>query len=255
MVPMHPRKIALSCLALLSLPLALAGCSGSSSGPKSATSSSAAAPSASGASTAGSGSTAGQLTGSKLATLLLPVSALPSGFASSPGTAIDSGAALTTAAAKYSITSLSCNDLVNDFGQSGFGENAMAFNVLANSTNGEIFEEAVYQFATPAAASAFYTGLKDKWPSCGTFTANDGTGDSGNLTVAGASAPSGLGQEDFGLTMKGSSSGTDLAEGTTVALDGADVYAASAGAQSTTVPTDLDQAALMQKLISSVSGS
>ena len=256
---MHPRKIALACLAL-SVPLAVAGCSSSGSGSKGATSSpgtasssAAGSPSASSPSTAAS-SSAAQLTGSKLAALLLPTSALPAGFAPSSGAAVDSGASLTTAAAKFSIGSLSCNDIVNDFGQAGFGESAMAFNVLANSANGEIFEEAVYQFATPTGASAFYDGLKDKWPSCGTFAANDGSGDTGNLTVAGASAPSGLGQEDFGFTMKGTSSGTNLDEGNTVVLDGSDVYAVSTGEQGTTLPTDLDQASLTQKLISSITG-
>jgi hypothetical protein len=247
---------------VLSVPLALAGCS--SSGSNSAANSSAS--SNSGASSASSGSaaattsstaaagSAAQLTGTKLAALLLPASDLPSGFAVSQGAAVDSGASLATGAAKYAIASISCNDLVNDFGQTGFGESAMAFNVLANPTSGEVFEEAVYQFATPTAASTFYTGLKTKWLSCGKFAATDGDGDTGNLTVAAASAPSGLGQEDFGFTMKGSSSGSALAEGNTIVLDGADIYAASTGKQSSTLPTDLDQTALTQKLISSVTG-
>jgi hypothetical protein len=256
---MHPRKIALSCLALC-LPLAVVGCSGSSSGSKSATgspspaaSSAASSPSAAGSSAPASGS-AGlqQLTGTKLAALLLPASDLPSGFTPSQGAATDSGDGLTTAAAKFPIASLSCNDLVNDFGQAGFGENAMAFNSLQNSTSGEVFEDAVYQFATPAAANAFYSGLKAKWPACGTFAASDTSGDSGNLTVASVSVPSGLGQDDFGFTMKGTSSGTNIAEGTTVVLDGAGVYAVSTAEQGTTLPTDLDETTLTQKLLSSV---
>lgn len=256
---MHPRKIALSCLALC-LPLAVVGCSSSSSGSKSAAgspstaaSSAAGSPSAAAPSAAASSSSGlPQLTGTKLAALLLPASDLPSGFAPSQGAATDSGASLTTAAAKFPVASLSCNDLVNDFGQAGFGESAMAFNSLANSTSGEIFEDTVYQFATPAAASAFYSGLKAKWPACGSFAASDSSGDSGNLTVANLSVAGGLGQQDFGFTMKGTSSGTNIAEGTTVVLDGADVYAVCTAAQGTTLPTDLDATTLTQKLLSSV---
>lgn len=255
---MNTRKIAISCLAL-SVPLAVVGCSssGSKNAAGSASSAAAGASSASSPSAAASTSSASaaQLTGTKLASLLLTTSDVPSGFAPSSGAAVNSGASLATATAKYLPASLSCNELVNDFGQTGFGESAMAFNVLANSTNGEIFEEAVYQFATPAAASTFYTTLKTKWLSCGTFTANDGSGDTGNLTVASTSAPSGLGQQDFGFTMKGTTSGAKLTEGNTIVLDGADVYAASTGEQGAALPTDLDLATLTQKLMTSVSGS
>ena len=260
---MHPRRVAPSCLAL-SLSLALVGCSGTGtgsgapSGPKNAAGSqSAASPSTAGASRTTSPSAAAavsagrQLTGTELAKLLLTGSDLP-GFAPTTGGALNSGADLTTGAAKYPLASLSCNSLANDFDDTGFGESAMATDMLANSTNGDIFDEAVYQFATPAAASAFYTRLKTVWLSCGRFTANDGSGNTGILTATATSAPSGLGRQDFGFTLKGTTMGAAFAEGNTIVLDGVDVYALSPGKQGSTVPTDLDPATLTQKLIDRV---
>ena len=256
-VLMKSHKLAVSCLAL-SLPLAVVGCS--SSGSKAATGSqntatptAAAASSASSPSAAASGS-AGQLTGTQLAALLLQATDLPSGFAPSTGAEVDSGGSLTTnGLVKYPFPTLSCADLVNDFGQAGFGESAMAANVLANSTNGEIFEEAVYQFPTADDANNFYTELKNKWPACGTISVSDSSGDSGSFTVTPESAPSGLGQQDFAFTMKGTSSGSEIAEGSTIVLDGTDVYAINPGEQGPDVPTDLDPATLAKKLITNVS--
>jgi hypothetical protein len=255
---MKARKIALSCLAL-SVPLALAGCSSSGSGAATGAgsgatgaSSAASSPAAPATSAVAAPGAVQQLTGTQLAAQLLQASDLPSGFAPSTGAAADTGARLATGAAKYSLASLSCNELVNDFGQAGFGESAMASNVFANSANGEIFEEAVYQFATTTEASTFYSALKTRWLACGTFTASDNSGDTGSLTVSTDPAPSGVGQEDFAFTMKGTAEGSKLDEGSTIALEGTDVYAISPGEQGGSLPADLDQTTLTQKLISSV---
>ncbi len=64
-----------------------------------------------------------------------------------------------------------------------------AADVLANSTNGEIFEEAEYQYATSGDANTFYTDLENKWPACGTVSVSDSSGDSGSFTVAPATCP------------------------------------------------------------------
>ena len=69
-----------------------------------------------------------QLTGSQLAAALLPAGAFPPGYRYDKSTSHESGKRLGTGKAKYHLASISCTTLSNVYGQSGFGETAVATN-------------------------------------------------------------------------------------------------------------------------------
>ena len=69
-----------------------------------------------------------QLTGSQLAADLLPAGTFPAGYRYGQSTSSDSGKRLETGQAKYHLASISCTTLNNVYGESGFGETAVAAN-------------------------------------------------------------------------------------------------------------------------------
>lgn len=230
--------------AFAALPLALAGCSGSSTPAGTGTPAAMATPSR-------PAGTARQLTGTQLAGALLSASDLPAGFAVDPGSATDSGGSLTAAATKHPPMSLSCSDLLDDLGKTGFGESAMAGDTAADPNTKEIFNQVVYQFASASKANEFFTSLQAKWNSCGTFTVAD-SGTSGKETVTAASAPAGLGDMAFENTMTASGSGMNLSGTDLAVLKATDVYIVGPGKIGGGRPADLSAQTLMTKLIASV---
>jgi hypothetical protein len=228
------------------LPLALAGCSSSSSGSPSGSTT----PSSPASATA----PAAQLTGTQLTGALLTAADLPTGFSVSSGSAVDSGAALTTAAAKYNPATLSCADLLNDLGKTGFGESAMSDNTLANQTSSEIFNQAVYQFATATAANVYFTSLEAKWNSCGSFS-ESASGASGTVKITAGAAPSGLGDMAFVNTMSATEDGSTLSGSNLVVLKGDDVFLVGPGSISASQPADLVGQTLIQKLMANVAAA
>ena len=241
---MNSRKLKYAGL-VAALPLVLAGCSSSKSGSSSTTAA------------ASSGPTA-QLTGTQLKSALLTTTDAGSGFAASASSETDSGGALTTAAAKYKPATLSCADLLNQMGQSGFGESAMADDTLENDTSGELLNQVVYQFSSATAANVFFTSLEAKWNSCGSFTETDtssGTTTTGKVSITAASAPSGLGDMAFANTMSATESSTTM-NGTNLAvLKGSDVFILGPDKVGGGQPTDLSAQTLMQKLMSNVAAA
>lgn len=127
----------------------------------------------------------------------------------------------------------------------------MATNGVADTASGEVYAEAVYQFASSGAADVFYDGLAATWPSCGMIVSTLTPTEVGRLTVAPTTAPSGLGMQDFAVTMSGTE-GVYLSETVTVVRDGVDVYLGTAGRIGGRQPTDLDSATLLHELIASV---
>lgn len=192
-----------------------------------------------------------QVTGSQLAAVLLTPAQFPAGFATDSTAALDSGGSITTAAAVHDPHNLSCPALLNDLWRPGFGETAMATNGVADTATGEVYAEAVYQFASSGTADVFYEGLAATWPACGMIVATLTPTEVGRLTVAPTTAPSGLGVQDFAVTMSGTE-GVYLSETVTVVRDGVDVYLGTAGRIGGRQPTDLDSAALLHELIANV---
>ncbi len=240
---MNSRKLKYTGL-VAALPLALAACSSSNSG----------SPAGSGATatTAVAGSTT-QLTGTQLKGALLSATDVGTGFTASTDSAVDSGGSLTTAAAKYKPASISCPDLLNEMGQTGFGESAMADDTLENDTSGELLNQVVYQFASATAANVFFTSLEAKWNSCGSFTETDSSsGTTGKVTIVAAAAPSGLGDMAFSNTMTATESSTTMSGTNLAVLKGVDVFIVGPDKVGGGLPTDLSAQTLAQKLMSNV---
>ena len=107
-----------------------------------------------------------QLTGSQLAADLLPAGNFPPGYRYDRSVSYDSGTRLETGQAKYHLASISCKTLANHFGDSGFGETAVATNsystLVDNSTakSGAAFGQTVVQFASASAARSFWQGSR-----------------------------------------------------------------------------------------------
>jgi hypothetical protein len=97
-----------------------------------------------------------QLTGTQLASALLPVSYFPPGYQHAP--IGNSGSRLEHGPARYSLNTMSCEKLVVSPPITGYGETAAAvaadYATGRSSTTGYLQE--VYQFASPAAAAAYF---------------------------------------------------------------------------------------------------
>jgi hypothetical protein len=115
----------------------------------------------------------GQLTGTQLEPVLLPGTAFPAGFTSPANGPTSSGSALTTSVPTYDLAKISCATFIEHLGRAGFGETAMVASSAASAAAGQAYDQLVYQFATPAAATAFVTGVQSLAARCGSFgTAN-----------------------------------------------------------------------------------
>ena len=107
-----------------------------------------------------------QLTGSQLAAALLPAGTFPPGYRYDKSTSYESGHRLETGEAKYHLANISCTTLGNVYGQSGFGETAVASNSYSTlvdndtATSGAAFGQSVYQFASSSAARSFWRGSR-----------------------------------------------------------------------------------------------
>ena len=236
------RKL-ISAAVVVALPLASVGCSSAKATPVVGTSAGA---------TAQVGAPSKQLTGTQLAGALLAAADVPADFGTDSGSAVDSGGALTSAAAKYKPAGMSCTDLLDDIGKAGFGESAMASAEMENDDSGELLDQDVYQFPSATDANVFFTSLQAKWNSCGTFTESDS---SGKVTITAASTPAGLGDLVFANTMTATTSGTTLTGTNMAVLSGFDVFLIGPGKIGTTQPADLSPQALLVKLMTKVSSA
>lgn len=252
---------------LTAIAVTLTGCSGTTSSPGRAastaagSSSSAASPDTAGASPS-AGSTGAAIPDTQLTGTQLTAARLTSGDVGVAGFSPDmgggdSGGSLTTAKAKFSPSTMSCTAFQNDIGGGGFGETAWTDQALINASSKEILSEAVYQFATPALAEAFYNAVKAKTSasSCRTFTISS-QGFSTTLTVTMTPAEPGVGLQDFADTQIGTANGAPNALAETVALDGPDVLMVNADRQNqSTVATDVDTGTLLAKLIAKIAAA
>jgi hypothetical protein len=99
-----------------------------------------------------------QLTGTQLKAALLPASYFPPGYNVTKNQNYNSGPRLEHGPARYHRASFSCQRyLFGTIPESGFGETAIASDIIAAAP--AAFGQDVYQFATPAQATAFYQQL------------------------------------------------------------------------------------------------
>jgi hypothetical protein len=113
-----------------------------------------------------------QFTGTQLAAELVPGSALPRGYGYDNSSAFNSGNRPEIGPVKYKLSSVSCYDFAQNFGQPGFGETAMAGNAYATfigdktATSFGEYDQAVYQFTDTSAARSWWLGLHSALARC-----------------------------------------------------------------------------------------
>jgi hypothetical protein len=222
--------------------LAVAGCTSSST----ASSAAAPAPSAAGAATAGAATApasaatpagavptapmtplaaaSGQLTGTQLESVLLPATDFPAGFAAPSTGPITSGGSLTPGPATYNLATISCATFIQHLGTIGFGETAMVSGSVAAS--GQAYDQLVYQFGTPAAASAFVAGVRSLAGRCGSFTAT-ANGSPGTFSLRATPGTPVGGHPALELLQTGTLGKSKLVLDTLLCASGVDVFAAS----------------------------
>ena len=188
----------------------------------------------------------GQLTGTQLQTVLLPQSFFPAGFTLSPSAAVSSGGALTSGPPQYDLATISCSAFVNHLGNTGFGETAMASASAVGQR--QAFDQVVYQFRSPEAASAFVSGIESLARRCGSFTATD-NGARGMFSLKAAPGPSVGGHPSLELTQTGELNGSALTLDTLLTASGVDVFAGAAAGLGSGAPAGLARETIVYNLM------
>ena len=176
----------------------------------------------------------GQLTGTELATVLLPASDFPSGFAASSSGATTSGGSLTPGAAAYPLATVSCSDFEQHLGSTGFGETAMAADSVVGTD--QAYDQLIYQFASAAQAKAFVAAIAPLAARCASFTA-PADGSTGTFSFAAAAGAPLAGLPTVELKQTGKVTGSAVALDTLFTASGVDVFAASGVGLGTGAPT------------------
>ena len=167
----------------------------------------------------------GQLTGTQLASVLLPASGFPAGFTASSSGPVTSGGSLEVAAAQYNLATVSCADFVEHLGSTGFGETAMAANSVVGAD--QAYDQVVYQFGSAGSASAFVAGLQSLASRCGTsFSATD-NGTSGTFRLTAKAGADVGGHPTVELVQSGTVGGTSVVLDTLFSASGVDVFGAA----------------------------
>jgi hypothetical protein len=189
----------------------------------------------------------GQLTGTTLQTVLLPQSFFPAGFTLSPSSAVSSGDSLTSAPPQYDLATTDCATFINQFGNTGFGETGMASN-SAVAQSEQAFDQIVYQFGSPGAASAFVSGIKSVAARCNSFTATT-NGTEGEFSLRATPGPAVGGHPSLELAEAGVLSGSTLALDTLLSASGVDVFAGAAVGLGVGAPTSLAPETIVYNLM------
>ncbi len=188
----------------------------------------------------------GQLTGTQLETVLLPQSFFPAGFTLSSSSAVSSGPVLSSSPPQYDPATVDCATFVNHFGNTGFGETALASVSAAGQS--QAFDQVVYQFGSPAAASAFAAGVKSLAGRCGSFSATS-NGATGTFSLKAVPGPSVGGHPSVELTQAGVLNHAPLTIDTVLSASGVDVFAGAAVGLGASVPTSLAPATIGYNLM------
>lgn len=189
----------------------------------------------------------GQLTGTELATVLLPQSSFPAGFTLSSSSAVSTGDALSSVPPQYDLATVDCATFVNHFGNTGFGETAMASD-SAVAQQEQAFDQVVYQFASPGAASAFVSGIQSLASRCRSFTATD-NGEAGTFSLRATPGPAVGGHPSLELAQSGALNGSSLTLDTLLSASGVDVFAGAAVGLGVGAPTSLAPETIVYNLM------
>ncbi len=166
----------------------------------------------------------GQLTGTDLESVLLPVSYFPAGFTASSTGPISSGGSLTSGAATYPLATVSCAAFVQHLGSTGFGETAMAADSVVGTD--QAFDQVIYQFSSASEATAFVAGIEPLAARCKSFTAPT-NGVTATLSLKAAPGDTLAGLPTVELLESGTVKGSALTLDTLFTASGVDVFAAS----------------------------
>jgi len=178
----------------------------------------------------------GQLTGTELASVLLPQASFPAGFTLSPASEINSGDSLSTGPVTYDLSSISCATFVQQLGNTGFGETAMASDSAAGQ--GQAYDQVIYQFATASAASDFVAGISALASRCHSFTASD-NGTSGTFSFKASAGPAVGGHPSLELVQSGTLGGSPLVLDTLFSASGVDVFGGAMVGLGVSAPTSV----------------
>jgi hypothetical protein len=188
----------------------------------------------------------GQLTGTQLQTVLLPRENFPGGFSVPSASVVTSGGSLSSSPAQYDLATMTCASFVQHLGNTGFGETAMAFDSVVGQE--QAFDQVIYQFGSPAAASGFVAAIGSLASRCRSFTATD-NGTSGTLSMhAQASAPVG-GHPALLVRQSGKLGGTMLTLNMVWSASGVDVFGAAAIGLGASAPDSPTTQAMVYALI------
>ena len=188
----------------------------------------------------------GQLTGTQLETVLLPQSFFPAGFTLSPSSAVNSGSVLLSSPPQYDVATVDCATFINHFGNTGFGETALA--AVSAAGQSQAFDQVVYQFGSPAAAAAFVAGVKSTADRCGSFTATS-NGATATFSLKAAPGPAVGGHPSLELTQSGVLNHSTLAIDTVMSASGVDVFTGAAVGLGAAVPDSLAPATIAYNLM------
>jgi hypothetical protein len=177
---------------------------------------------------------AGQLTGTELASVLLPASDFPAGFTASSSGATTSGGSLTTGPAQYPLATISCTEFVQHLGSTGFGETGMAADSIAGTN--QAFDQAVYQFSSAAEASAFAAGISPLATRCPSFSAPVSGSATTTMRMKATPGDSVAGRPTVELVQTATASGSALTLDTLFTASGVDVFVVSAVGLGTGAP-------------------
>jgi hypothetical protein len=179
----------------------------------------------------------GQLTGTDLESVLLPVSYFPGGFVASSSGPVTSGGSLTSGPASYPLATVSCSNFVQNLGSVGFGETAMAADNVVGTD--QAYDQLIYQFPSASAATAFVAGIRPLAARCASFTGPaNGVTATYSLKATPGDAIAGLPTVE--LMQTGNVSGSRVTLDTLFTASGVDVFAASGvglGGGAPAVPT------------------
>jgi hypothetical protein len=183
----------------------------------------------------------GQLTGTQLEQVLLPADDFPAGFATPSTGPITSGGSLTSGPAAYNLATISCATFIQHLGTVGFGETAMVSGSAGAS--GQAYDQFIYQFATPSAATAFVSGVQRLAGRCGSFTAQ-ANGQNGTFSLHATPGTPVGGHPTVELVQTGTLGTSKVVLDTLLCASGVDVFAASGvgvgGAAAPAVPAKAD---------------
>ena len=123
-----------------------------------------------------------QLTGTQLASALLPASSFPSGYKVVPFGHYNSGGRLEQGPARYHLATFSCQKyLLNGLPHTGLGETATADIVISSKRLGA-YQQTVWQFSSSSRAAAFYQQMYAFTARCRTITVKTATYTAGLTT-------------------------------------------------------------------------